>query len=73
MNNKQRMLAVLDGQTVDKIPYVPRLDLWYRANQLAGTLGRKYKNASLIQIVDDLDLGFHAVLPNFRDLRRKSC
>ena len=43
VNNKQRMLAVLDGQTVDKIPYVPRLDLWYRANQLAGTLGRKYK------------------------------
>ena len=69
MNNKQRMLAVIEGQPVDKIPYVPRLDLWYLANRRAGTLPPKYKNASLIDIVDDLDIGFHAVVPNFRDLR----
>jgi len=70
VNNRQRMLAVINGQDVDRIPYVPRLDLWYRANQRADTLPPKYKNASLIDIVDDLDLGFHAVVPNFRDLRR---
>ena len=69
MNNKQRMLAVIQGRPVDKIPYAPRLDLWYRANQRAGTLPPKYRNASLVDIVDDLDLGFHAVVPNFRDLR----
>ena len=69
MNNKERMLAVINGQTVDQIPYVPRLDLWYRANAMAGTLPSKYKSASLIDIVDDLDLGYHAVIPNFRDLR----
>lgn len=69
MNNKERMLAVINGQTVDQIPYVPRLDLWYRANARAGTLPSKYKSASLIDIVDDLDLGYHAVVPNFRDLR----
>lgn len=38
MNNKERMLAVINGQTVDKIPYAPRLDLWYRANAKAGAL-----------------------------------
>ena len=69
MNNKERMLAVINGQTVDKIPYVPRLDLWYRANSRAGTLPSKYKSASLIDIVDDLDWGYHAVVPDFRDLR----
>ena len=69
MNNKERMLAVIAGQPVDSIPYVPRLDLWYRANKLAGTLPAKHTNASLFELVDDLDLGFHAVVPNFRDLR----
>ena len=69
MNNKQRMLAVIKGEPVDRIPYAPRLDLWYRANQRAGTLPAKYKNASLVEMVDDLDMGFHAVVPNFRDLR----
>ena len=69
MNNKQRMLAVIKGEPVDRIPYAPRLDLWYRANKLGGTLPKKYKNASLIEMVDDLDMGFHAVVPNFRDLR----
>ena len=69
MNNKQRMLAVIKGEPVDKIPYAPRLDLWYQANKRAGTLPAKYKNASLLEMVDDLDMGFHAVVPNFRDLR----
>lgn len=63
------MLAVIAGKPVDRIPYVPRLDLWYRANQKAETLPAKYAKASLFEITDDLDLGFHAVVPNFRDLR----
>ena len=69
MTNKERMLKVLRGQATDRIPYTPRLDLWYRANQLAGTLPAKYKSASLMEIVDDLSMGFHAVVPNFQDLR----
>ena len=41
MTHKQTMLAVLRGQSVDRIPWVPRLDLWYRANRRAGTLPRR--------------------------------
>ena len=69
MNNKQRMLAVIKGDPVDKIPYAPRLDLWYQANKRAGTLPASYRNTSLVELVDDLDMGFHAVVSNFRDLR----
>ena len=69
MTNKQRMLAVIAGEQVDKIPYAPRLDLWYLANKRAGTLPAKYRHASLAEIVDDLDMGYHAVVPNFQDLR----
>lgn len=68
-NYKAIMLAILKGEYVEKIPWIPRLDLWYSANKLAGTLPSKYKNASLVDIVDDLDWGYHAILPNFRDLR----
>ncbi len=68
-NHKKDMLSTLAGEPVDRMPWAPRLDLWYKANKLAGTLPQKYQNASLIEIVDDLDWGFHAIVPDFRDLR----
>lgn len=69
MNYKQRMLGVLQGRPADRIPWVPRLDLWYRANQRAGTLPGQYRNATLMEMVDDLGWGYHAVVPEFQDLR----
>ena len=69
MTHKERMLAVLRGEPTDRIPWAPRLDLWYNANRRAGTLPAKYAHASLVDIVDDLGVGFHAVVPNFKDLR----
>ena len=36
--HKERILRVLRGETVDRLPYVPRLDLWHLANSVAGTL-----------------------------------
>jgi hypothetical protein len=69
MTHKQQMLAVLEGRAVGRIPWVPRLDLWHRANQRAGTLPRRYADASLMEMVDDLGFGYHAVIPNFKDLR----
>jgi hypothetical protein len=69
MTHKQRMLAAIRGAPTDQISYAPRLDLWYNAHQRAGTLPPKYKGASLPEITDDLNVGFHAVVPNFKDLR----
>lgn len=69
MTYKERMLKVLKGEAVDRIPYVPRLDLWYNANKRNGTLPSKYANASLMDIAKEEDFGFHAILPNFKDLR----
>ncbi len=56
------MLATLQGQPTDCIPFVPRLDLWYYANKYNGTLPDQYRNATLYQIVEDLDVGFHTVI-----------
>jgi uroporphyrinogen-III decarboxylase len=69
MNRKQQMLATLEGKPTDRIPWVPRLDLWYRANQRADTLPDRYRRATLVEMVDDLGWGYHGVVPDFQDLR----
>ncbi|MCK5127557.1 MAG: hypothetical protein KAR42_14975 [candidate division Zixibacteria bacterium] len=69
MTHKERLLATLKGKSTDQLPFLPRLDLWYRANERNGTLPVKYKDAALEQILEDMGLGFHAVIPDFRDLR----
>lgn len=69
MTHKARMLSVLRGQPTDVMPWAPRLDLWYDANKRSGTLPAKYRDASLMDITDDLDFGYHAVVPRFKDLR----
>jgi methylmalonyl-CoA mutase cobalamin-binding domain/chain len=39
MNSHQsRIMAAFRGAPVDRLPYVPRIDLWYLANSVAGTL-----------------------------------
>lgn len=69
MTRKERMLAAIRGEPTDSIPWAPRLDLWYNANKRAGTLPAPYQNASLREIVDDLDYAYHAIVPQFKDLR----
>ncbi len=69
MTPKQRMLAAIKGEAIDKLPWAPRLDLWYRANKSAGTLPRKYRKATLQELVDDLGYGAHAIMPDFKDVR----
>jgi len=69
VTSKQRMLAVLRGAPVDRIPWAPRLDLWYNANRLAGTLPDRFRKATLCEIVEEMGWGYHGVVPAFRDLR----
>ena len=69
MTHKQRMLAALRGEPTDRMPWAPRLDLWYNANKRAGTLPAEYADAALRDITDDLDFGYHAIVPHFKDLR----
>jgi len=40
--HKSRMLAAFRGEEVDRLPYVPRLDLWYLANSVSGTLPKQH-------------------------------
>lgn len=65
MTFRERIVNTIAGKPTDQLPFVPRLDLWYKANSLRGTLPDKYKHASLMDIVQDLDVGYHCLLPDF--------
>jgi hypothetical protein len=67
LSYRERMVRTLRGEKCDRIPLVPRLDQWYKANKYRGTLPEKYKKATLLQILEDLDLGYHTVAAD-RDL-----
>lgn len=68
MDYRQMILDTIQGEKVEHIPFVPRLDLWYSSNRKNNTLPEKYRNASLIEITRDLGAGYHSVVPDFRDL-----
>ena len=53
------MLAALRGQPVERLPYVPRLDLWYLANATAGTLPKQYSGAAMNDIARAEGWAFH--------------
>ena len=47
MNNRERLLAILDRQHPDRIPWIPRLLLWYQARQLTPTMPKQWEGLSL--------------------------
>ncbi|MGE4354566.1 MAG: hypothetical protein AB7D36_10845 [Oscillospiraceae bacterium] len=67
MTIRQQIIDTIDGKPTDNLLFIPRMDLWYKANSRAGTLPDKYRNASLMEIVDDLGVGYHCLLPDFSD------
>ena len=69
MTHKECLLAACRGQLPDRIPWVPRLDLWYKAQVRAGTLPSPFAGMSLREITEAMGVDYHAVVPDFRDLR----
>lgn len=66
MTQRQRMLAVMAGQSPDSIPWAPRLEIWHEAHKRQGTLPEKYRDRELNDIYRDLDMVVQA-----RDLDRR--
>jgi len=67
MDYRERILRTIAGKSVDHLPFVPRLDLWYTSNRVRGTLPEKYRHSTLKEISRGLGAGFHSVVPDFRD------
>ena len=56
MNHRERCMAVLRSPP-DRIPWYPRLEVWYEAHRRTGTLPKKYGGRSLREIERDLGVG----------------
>jgi len=50
MTNRERILTILDGGMPDRIPWIPRLQIWYDAHRRAGTLPAKYQGLRLREV-----------------------
>ena len=70
MTVKERILATLRGEPTDSLPFVPRLDNWFYAHEETNTLPDEYKHANLREFADDLGVGFHSIVPNFKGWRK---
>jgi len=67
MTHRERMLCAARGEWADWLPWVPRIDLWYKSNSMRGSLPARYrKDVSLDEIADDLGGGYHKIIPEFR-------
>jgi hypothetical protein len=67
MTDRERMLAAMRGEAVDRIPWVPRLEFWYRARRRLGILPAGLRSLSLLEITERLGVGHYAVIPDFTD------
>ena len=70
MTHKEQMLKAARGERADRLPWVPRIDLWHNSNSMRGTLPAKYgKDATLDEIADDIGGGYHKIVPEFLKVR----
>ncbi|ORC34124.1 hypothetical protein B4O97_13665 [Marispirochaeta aestuarii] len=65
MNYSEIILSAIKGEPTPELPCAPRMDLWYLSNYYRGTLPREYRNATLLEIMEDLEVGFNTTNPNF--------
>lgn len=57
MTHRERLLSIMAGKPPDRIPWIPRLLLWYNAHKKAGTLPDRYRDWPLRDIERDLGMG----------------
>jgi methylmalonyl-CoA mutase cobalamin-binding domain/chain len=68
MTHRERILAVMRGEMVDVIPFVPRLDLWWLANVSRGTLPREFEGMTPDGIARSRGWAVYHMVPSFSDV-----
>jgi uroporphyrinogen-III decarboxylase len=67
MTHRERIMAAIRGETPDRLPWVPRLEFWYRAALRHGTLPAELRSLSLTEITERLGVGCYSSVPDFTD------
>ena len=57
MTDRERILAILDRQRPDRIPWAPRLQIWHTARVTTGTLPAEYRELSLRELERAMGVG----------------
>jgi len=70
MTHKERILKAVKGEMPDRLPFAPRLDLWYSANLQSGTLPEKYKNSTPDEIARAQGWALHKINPEYQRGRK---
>ena len=65
MTHRERLLKIARGEMVDKIPFVPRIDLWHNAHELSGTLPEEHKGRSVEEIHRAMGWPLHKMIPEY--------
>ena len=65
LTHRERILKVARGELVDKIPWVPRIDLWHNAHDLSGTMPEKYKGLAVEEIHRREGWPLHKMIPEY--------
>jgi corrinoid protein of di/trimethylamine methyltransferase len=65
MNHRERLLRIAKGEVVDKIPFVPRIDLWHNAHEIAGTLPEIHKGRTVEEIHRAEGWPLHKIIPEY--------
>jgi uroporphyrinogen-III decarboxylase len=69
MTHRERMLAAIRGKQVDRIPWAPRMDLWYIANRAKGELSERFVGKNMVELAGELNVASHAVRADFTNPR----
>jgi corrinoid protein of di/trimethylamine methyltransferase len=70
VTHRERILRAVRGEMPDRLPFVPRLDLWYNANVLSGTLPAKHKNRTFDEIARAEGWALHKINPEYQKVRK---
>ncbi len=57
MTNRERLLAILEGRSPDRVPWIPRLEIWHRAQAYRGTLPDRLQGLTLREVERALGVG----------------
>lgn len=54
---KERVLAILDRKLPDRLPFIDRIEIWYKGMQARGTMPKKYADMSLNEVHKTVGIG----------------
>ena len=70
MTERERILAAIRGDIPDRMPWVPRLEFWYRARLRTGTMPAELRGLTLNEVAERLGVGCYSSVPDFTRTER---